>query len=98
MPKGYWIGHVTVDDLDTYESYKAANAAPFAEFGARFLARGGPQTVVEGASRARTVVIEFPTIEAAHACYNSHAYQSAKAIREPISANDMVIVEGYDAP
>ncbi|MEO0484628.1 MAG: DUF1330 domain-containing protein [Pseudomonadota bacterium] len=96
MPKGYWIAHVTVEDPDIYERYKAANAAPFAEFGARFLVRAGAQTVAEGQARARTVVLEFPTIEAAHACFASDAYQAAKAIRDPIATSDMVIVEGYE--
>lgn len=97
MPKGYWVAHVTVDDPNIYEQYKAANAAPFAEYGARFLVRAGAQEVPEGDARARTVIIEFPTIEAAKACYASAAYQQAKAIRDPISSADMVIVEGYDA-
>ena len=96
MPKGYWIGHVTVDDPDTYELYKAANAAPFAEYGARFLVRAGDQEVREGTARPRTVVIEFPSYEAAKACYDSDAYQAAKAIRDPISTGDLIIVEGYD--
>jgi uncharacterized protein (DUF1330 family) len=94
MPKGYWIAHVTMDDPESYKTYQAANAAPFAEFGAKFLVRGGPQQVREGDTRSRTVVIEFPTIEAAYACYDSDAYQAAKAIRAPISMADMVIVEG----
>lgn len=96
MPKGYWVAHVDVDDAQTYEKYKAANAAPFAEYGARFLVRGGPQEVREGTVRMRTVVIEFPSIEAAYACYNSDAYQDAIAIRAPVSTGDMVIVEGYE--
>ena len=95
MPKGYWIAHVTVEDPETYEKYKAANAAPFAEYGARFLVRAGAQEVAEGQARPRTVVIEFPTIEAARACFVSESYQKAKAIRDPIATSDLVIVEGY---
>lgn len=97
MAKGYWVAHVDVDDPEVYEAYKAANAAPFAEYGARFLVRGGPSEVCEGAARARTVVIEFPSYAAATACYNSDAYQRAKALRDPVSTGDLVIVEGYDA-
>ena len=96
MPKAYWIAHVDVSDPETYENYKAANTAPFAEFGARFVVRGGAQEVREGQSKSRTVVIEFPSLEAAKACYDSAAYQAAKAIRDPISEGDLVIVEGYD--
>ena len=97
MPKGYWIAHITVDDPATYEAYKAANAGPFAEYGAKFLVRAGAQEVMEGDARPRTVVIEFPSVEAAKACYASDAYQAAKAIRDPISAGDLLIVEGYEA-
>lgn len=96
MPKGYWVAHVDVDDPDTYAKYRAANAAPFAKYGARFLVRGGPATQREGHSRARTVVIEFPTIEAARACYDSPEYQAAKDIRDPVSSADLVIVEGWE--
>jgi len=94
-PKGYWIAHVTVDDPEIYEQYKTANAAPFAEFGARFLVRAGAQDVAEGQARPRTVVIEFPSYDAARACFGSEAYQAAKAIRDPIATSDLVIVEGY---
>lgn len=96
MPKGYWVAHVDVDDPDVYAKYREANAAPFAQYGARFIVRGGAQTQMEGQSRARTVVIEFPTIEAARECFESEAYQAAKAIRDPVSTADLVIVEGWE--
>ncbi|WP_439140640.1 DUF1330 domain-containing protein [Planktotalea sp.] len=96
MPKGYWIGHVTIDDVETYKLYQQVNAAPFKEYGAKFLVRGGAQEVREGTMRPRSVVLEFPSIEAAYACYESDAYQGAKAIRDAVSAGDLVIVEGYD--
>jgi uncharacterized protein (DUF1330 family) len=96
MPKGYWVAHVDVDDAVAYEEYRAANAAPFAEYGARFVVRGGRQQVREGTVRARTVVIEFDDYDTAVACYESGAYQAAKAIRDAVSRGDMVIVEGHD--
>lgn len=96
MPKAYWIAHVTVNDPEIYEQYKAANAAPFARYGAKFLVRAGAQEVREGDARPRSVVLEFPNLKAAQDCYNSAEYQAAKAIRDPISEGDMVIVEGYD--
>lgn len=96
MAKGYWIAHVDVADAAAYEAYRAANAAPFAEHGARFLVRGGPQDVMEGQARARTVVIEFPSLEAARACYHSAAYQAAKALRDPVATGDLVIIQGWE--
>jgi uncharacterized protein (DUF1330 family) len=96
MPKAYWVAHVSVDDPAGYEAYRAANAAAFARFGARFIVRGGPQQVVEGQARARTVVIEFADVETARACYLSPEYQRAKALRDPVSTADVVIVEGWE--
>lgn len=96
MPKAYWVAHVDVRDAEIYAKYREANAAPFARYGARFIVRGGPQTIKEGQSRARTVVIEFPSLDAATACFHSAEYQAAKAIRDPISSADLVIVEGYE--
>ncbi len=95
MPKGYWIAHGTVTDAEAYKAYQAANAEPLARHGARFVVRGGAAEVVEGSARPRTVVIEFPSIEAARACYADPAYQAAKALRDPVSQADIVIVEGY---
>lgn len=96
MPKGYWVAHVDIDDPQAYEAYRAANAAPFAEYGARFLVRGAPQDQREGHCRKRTVVIEFDSYEQAVACYESAGYQAAKALRDPVSTGDLVIVPGYD--
>ena len=96
MPKGYWIGQMDVHDAETYDSYRAANAKPFADYGARFLVRGGAQSVAEGSWRSRTVVIEFPSYADAKACYESAAYKEAQAIRLPVSDADLIIIEGYD--
>jgi uncharacterized protein (DUF1330 family) len=95
MPKGYWIARMDVKDAAVYDTYRAANAKPFADFGAKFLVRGGPQEVREGTWRARTVVVEFASHADAVACYESEAYQKAKDIRLPASEGELVIVEGY---
>jgi uncharacterized protein (DUF1330 family) len=59
--------------------------------------RGGPQEVVEGNLRPRSVVIEFPSLKAATDCYNSIEYQAAKALRLPVSSADICIVEGWES-
>lgn len=96
MAKGYWIAHVDVEDFDQYKNYIAANAAPFAEYGGTFLVRAGTRDVVEGAAKARTVVIEFPSYSQVLACYHSDGYKAARAIRDSVSVSDLVIIEGYD--
>jgi len=96
MAKGYWIGRVDVHDQDEYMKYVAANGVAFDKFGARFLIRGGQFECREGTSRSRNVVIEFPSYRAALDCYDSPEYQAAKALRDPVSDGDIVIIEGYD--
>ena len=98
MPKGYWIARVDVLNADGYRAYVAANADAFRRHGGRFLVRGGPFEVVEGESRARNIVIEFPDYGSALACYRSEDYQRAKALRQGHSVADLIIVEGYDGP
>ncbi|WP_061935245.1 DUF1330 domain-containing protein [Aureimonas sp. AU22] len=95
MPKAYWIARVDVDDPERYPDYVATAAPAMQRHGARFLVRGGPFTAVEGSSRTRNVVIEFPSMAEALACYESPEYQAAKAIREAVSNADIVIVEGF---
>jgi uncharacterized protein (DUF1330 family) len=98
MAKGYWIGHVTITNPERYKDYVAANAAPFAEFGARFLVRGGACDVREGQAfdaSQRHVIIEFPSYAAAKACYDSPAYQAALKIREDAARANILIIEGY---
>jgi uncharacterized protein (DUF1330 family) len=95
MQKAYWIGHVSVNDPAAYEAYRAANAVAFAKYGGRFLVRGGVQDVVEGQMRPRSVVIEFPNMAQARACYVSPEYQAAMALRLPVSLVDLCIVEGW---
>ena len=98
MPKAYWIGRVDVADPDVYRGYIAANAEAFRKYGARFVVRGGRSECMEGTSRQRNVVIEFPTYDAAVACWHSPEYQAALKIRQPVATADIVIVEGYEGP
>ena len=66
-------------------------------FGARYLVRAGRHDVVEGRQRSRTVVLEFPSYEAALACYRSPEYQAAKKLRAGKAEVDLVVIEGYEA-
>ena len=98
MAKGYWVARVDVADAEKYKAYVAANAVAFKKYGARFLARAGRYENPEGTSRARNVVIEFPSYQSALDCWHSPEYQEAIKLRAPVSTIDLVIVEGYDGP
>jgi uncharacterized protein (DUF1330 family) len=96
--KGYWLYQVDVSDPEGYKTYIAANQASISKFGARYLVRGGTQEVTEGSARARIVVLEFPSYDAALAGYRSSEYQAAKKLRDGKGTVDLVVVEGYGGP
>ncbi|MEM7216306.1 MAG: DUF1330 domain-containing protein [Pseudomonadota bacterium] len=102
MAKGYWIAHVSAQDAtsfqsDAYQSYVAGAAPAFQEFQGKFLARGGEFVTAEGPDiGARHVVIEFPSLEAAKACYNSETYSQAKQHRTVVSNATIILLEGID--
>jgi uncharacterized protein (DUF1330 family) len=98
MAKGYWIAHVDVNDEAGYKPYAAANPAIFKKFGGRFVVRAGKFEAMEGGTRSRNVVIEFPDYVSALACYRSPEYQANIKVRQPHSVVDMIIIEGYDGP
>ncbi len=102
MPKGYWIAHVSAEDSssfssDAYKAYVEGAAPVFAEYSAKFLARGGDFIIAEGQDLgARHVVIEFASLEDAKACYNSTTYQEAKKNRTAVSNASIILLEGFD--
>lgn len=96
MAKGYWIGRVDVHDKDTYAQYVASNGPAFEKYGGKFLVRGGAFEAVEGEARGRNVVIEFPSFEAALACYNSPEYAGPLALRKSAAVADIIVIEGFD--
>jgi uncharacterized protein (DUF1330 family) len=93
MP-AYWIAHVTVSDAARYAGYQSLAPLAFAKFGAKFLARGGAADSPEGAEFERHIVIEFPDITSARACYASPEYRAAKAARGGAATVMITIVEG----
>ena len=96
MPKGYWIVRIDITDQEQYKAYMAANAEPFKKYGARFLVRAGRFENLEGTSRSRNAVIEFPSYKAALECWKSPEYQRAIKLRQPVSTMDLVVIEGYE--
>jgi uncharacterized protein (DUF1330 family) len=98
MAKGYWIGRIDVNSEEGFKPYAAANAAIFKKFGARYVVRAGRFEGMEGASRSRNVVVEFPDYATALACYRSPDYQDNIKVRLPHATVDLIVVEGYDGP
>jgi uncharacterized protein (DUF1330 family) len=98
MAKGYWIVGMDVVDQVKYDAYRAINGEALAKYEGRFLVRGGEAELRAGEAWSRYVVIEFPSLEAARACYDSPEYQKALAARADGAKLDCIIIEGYAGP
>lgn len=95
----YVIVDVDTRDPHRYEEYKAMAQDTVKEFGGRYVVRGGKMKVVEGDWRpTRLVVLEFESYERALEWWESESYAPAKALRQSLSATDMVVVDGCDGP
>ena len=97
MRKGYFIAHLDVTDSDSYTPYRDKAPATVTQYGGTYLTRGGDSETMEGdALPSRTVVLEFPSVKAAKAWYNSSEYQEIIGIRHANATGFAQIVEGAD--
>jgi len=94
VPKGYIIAHITVNDPEAYKEYVEKDTPILLGLGGRFIVRGGPAQVMEGAAEARHVVIEFPSYQAALAAYHDPDYQEVAKIRHRTATSTIIVVEG----
>ncbi len=94
MP-AYVIAEVEVKDLERFDRYRQLVPATVAQYGGRYLVRGGAVETKEGGwAPKRLVVIEFPTAEAARAWYRSPEYAPLLALRQEAAETKLVIAEG----
>ncbi|MEM1268367.1 MAG: DUF1330 domain-containing protein [Pseudomonadota bacterium] len=96
MPKAYVIGHITVTDPEAYKEYIEKDTPILEAAGGKFIVRGGASEVMEGEFKQRHVVIEYPSLEAAKASWQSDEYQEVAKIRHRNALSDIVIVEGTE--
>jgi uncharacterized protein (DUF1330 family) len=97
MPKGYVILTEAIKDPQGMKPY--APAAGAAMGGVTILAVDIAPKVIEGAWHGdQTVVLEFESVDAARAWYESEAYQQAVKLRQAAADCNAVILTGFDAP
>ncbi len=94
MP-GYVVAEVEVTDPATYEEYRKRVPAIVAQYGGRYLVRGGAVEMKEGAwEPKRLVVLEFPSLEQARKWYHSPEYAPVLALRLKAARSKVLLVEG----
>ncbi|MDB5478978.1 MAG: hypothetical protein JWO83_31 [Caulobacteraceae bacterium] len=93
----YLIARVQVNDWDRYREYMKHSPRVIAQFGGRFIVRGGETAVLEGEDDGRrTIIVEFPSLEQAKAFYASPEYAAVRSLREGAGTGTFTAIEGYD--
>lgn len=91
----YIVGHLSVHDPEAYEAYREKAPAVIAEYGGRYLVRGGQAEALEGEWPVeRLVILEFPDKTRARAFYESEAYQALVPLRQAAATGTLALVEG----
>ncbi len=91
----YLIAQVNVTDPDRFADYRAAVPAVIANYGGRYIIRGGDVEAFEGSHDGRRlVIVEFPSIDRARAFWQSPEYREVRRLREGAAIMDVVAVEG----
>jgi uncharacterized protein (DUF1330 family) len=95
--RAYVIVEISIHDTELYEEYKKLTPASIAQYGGKFLVRGGRTVTMEGDWKPqRIVVTEFASVELAQEWWQSEGYEKAKKIRHASADTKMIIVEGVD--
>jgi uncharacterized protein (DUF1330 family) len=91
----YLLGNVEITDPAGYEEYRKGVEATIAAYGGRYLARGGPTEVLEGAwVHKRVVILEFPSMAQLKSWYASQEYRPLRQIRQRTTKSTLVAIEG----
>ena len=94
MP-AYLVAKVNVTNMEQYQEYMKLTPAIIAEYGGKFIARGGEMTVLEGPpEQNRMVLVEFPSYQNVIDFYNSEAYQAAIKVREGAATASFIALDG----
>lgn len=95
MP-AYVISEVEVIDQVLADRYRSLAEASIAQYGGRYIARGGAIDAVEGdwPPGQRIVMVEFPTMERAYEWYASPEYAEALKVRHKALTRRLIFVDG----
>jgi uncharacterized protein (DUF1330 family) len=91
----YVILDIEITDAAGYDDYKKLAPPAVAQYGGKYIARGGKSETLEGDwSPNRIVVLEFPSVEQAKTWLASPEYAPARALRHKYAKSKAIVVEG----
>ena len=95
MPKAYWItNYRSISNPAAVAAYLELAGPAIKAAGGRILARSAPAKTYEQGVNQRIVMIEFDSVAAAIAAYESDAYKVALRALGDAADRDLRIVEG----
>jgi uncharacterized protein (DUF1330 family) len=91
----YVIAEIDITDPQAYEEYRRQVPGVIAQYGGKYLARGGKTEALEGGwSPKRIALLEFPSLEQALKWYRSPEYAPLIKLRQRASKGRLLVVEG----
>jgi uncharacterized protein (DUF1330 family) len=91
----YVIADLTITDPQGFEEYRQMVPATIAQYGGKYVVRGGQVQTLEGNwDPKRLVVIEFESAERAKQWWACEEYREAKALRQRTAQTNLIIIEG----
>ena len=94
MAKGYMVADLHVRDKAGLEKFIEMAKPILKEYDAKVLVRTPNAEVREGKKTGIVVILEFESMDKARKCYESEAYQAAKAVRDKACDTDLFLAEG----
>ena len=95
MAKGFWVStYRSISNPDKLAAYAKLAGPAIEAGGGKFLARSTAVMAYEAGLLQRTVLVEFPSVEAAVATHDSAGYKAALAALGDGAERDLRIVEG----
>ena len=93
---GMWVVHIDVTDDEKYAEYIEGSTKVAAQYGGKFIARGGRYEQKEGREYPRNVLVRYPTYERAVEAYESDEYQAIVDLAKEASDRALTILEVDD--
>ena len=91
----YVISELEVRDAVGTETYRSIAAKLIAQYGGRYLVRGGAACIAEGGPPPKNIVIVvFPSMEKLREWYASPEYAEALKVRRTALDRRLIFVEG----
>jgi len=91
----YLVASLEINDNAGFEEYREQVPPVIAAYGGRYLVRGGATEVLEGTwPPRRSVILEFPNMDALKAFWESPEYRPLRAMRERCASSSIAAISG----